>query len=254
MTEAEWLASQNPRSMIRHLIGPDALRVQVADEESNCRASERKLRLFTCACYYRICHLLPDPVARATVQTVEGFADGLVSLADFSAAQRRAFVRCRELEGRWRASRGARRDELRPTHEALGLAAVVIWGSAPSTAYYGSSTALHVLASLTNPGGGKGNVASKRRSVTERVGQCRILRDIFGNPFRPVTVDPAWRTTTAVQLAQGMYDSRDFSAMPILADALQDAGCDNADILDHCRGAGPHVRGCWVVDLVLGKE
>jgi len=88
----------------------------------------------------------------------------------------------------------------------------------------------------------------------ERRGQTDLIRDIFGNPFRPVTFDPAWRTTIAVQLAQGMYDSRDFAAMPILADALQDAGCDNADILDHCRGAGPHVRGCWVVDLVLGKE
>jgi hypothetical protein len=84
--------------------------------------------------------------------------------------------------------------------------------------------------------------------------QLKRLRDIFGNPFRPVTFDPNWRTTTAIQLAQQMYDSRDFSAMPILADALQDAGCDHADILDHCRGPSPHVRGCWVVDLVLGKS
>jgi hypothetical protein len=83
---------------------------------------------------------------------------------------------------------------------------------------------------------------------------CDRFRDIFGNPFRPVTFDPSWRTTTAVAIANHMYDARDFSAMPILADALQDAGCDNDDILDHCRGPGPHVRGCWVVDLVLGKE
>ncbi len=81
-----------------------------------------------------------------------------------------------------------------------------------------------------------------------------FLRDIFGNPFRPVVVDPAWRTSTAVAIAQGMYESRDFSAMPILADAIQDAGCANDDILNHCRGDGPHVRGCWVVDMVLGKS
>jgi hypothetical protein len=81
-----------------------------------------------------------------------------------------------------------------------------------------------------------------------------IIRDIFGNPFRPVTFSPDWRTSTAVALAKGMYESRDFSAMPILADALQDAGCDSDAILDHCRGPGPHVRGCWVVDLVLGKS
>ncbi|MCE9565270.1 MAG: hypothetical protein K8U57_24825 [Planctomycetes bacterium] len=81
---------------------------------------------------------------------------------------------------------------------------------------------------------------------------CRgFLHDIFGNPFRPVSVNPEWRTSTAVAIAQGMYESRDFSAMPILADALQDAGCENDDILAHCRGNSPHVRGCWVVDLVL---
>jgi hypothetical protein len=81
------------------------------------------------------------------------------------------------------------------------------------------------------------------------------FRDIFGNLFHPVSFSASWRTQTAVQLSQSMYDSRDFSAMPILADALQDAGCDNDDILNHCRDAnGIHVRGCWVVDLVLGKE
>ena len=84
--------------------------------------------------------------------------------------------------------------------------------------------------------------------------QCVLLREIFGNPFQPVAFDPAWRTDTAVSLARQMYESREFSAMPILADALQDAGCENSDILNHCRDANAtHVRGCWVVDLLLGK-
>ena len=81
-----------------------------------------------------------------------------------------------------------------------------------------------------------------------------LIHDVFGNPFRPVVFSRAWRTDTAVALAVQMYDSRDFGTMPILADVLQDAGCDSANILDHCREPGPHVRGCWVVDLVLGKE
>jgi hypothetical protein len=76
---------------------------------------------------------------------------------------------------------------------------------------------------------------------------------VIGNPFRPVAFSPDWRTNTVLTLARQMYELREFSAMPILADALQDAGCDSADVLDHCRGDGPHVRGCWVVDLVLGK-
>jgi hypothetical protein len=82
-----------------------------------------------------------------------------------------------------------------------------------------------------------------------------VIHDLFGNPLRRVTFDPAWRTDTAVSLARQMYESRDFFLMPILADALQDAGCEHGDILDHCRDPnGTHVRGCWVVDLVLGKQ
>ncbi|WP_238602719.1 hypothetical protein [Fimbriiglobus ruber] len=81
-----------------------------------------------------------------------------------------------------------------------------------------------------------------------------LARDIFGNPFRPVIFDPAWLTSTGIALARQMYDSHDFSAMPILADALEDAGCCHDQVLSHCRGPGPHVRGCWVVDLLLGKE
>ena len=68
-----------------------------------------------------------------------------------------------------------------------------------------------------------------------------------------VEFEPAWRTSTVLALARQMYDTRDFAAMPILADALQDAGCDSDDILAHCREPGTHVRGCWAVDLVLGK-
>jgi hypothetical protein len=84
-----------------------------------------------------------------------------------------------------------------------------------------------------------------------------LLRDIFGNPFRPIALTPAWLTWhdgLLVSMARRMYDSRDFSDMPVLADALEEAGCDHADILAHCRQPGEHVRGCWVVDAILGKS
>jgi hypothetical protein len=87
-----------------------------------------------------------------------------------------------------------------------------------------------------------------------RMEQANAVRCVLGNPFCEVALDSSWRTSTAVAIARGMYESREFAAMPILADALQDAGCDHAAVLDHCRGPGPHVRGCWVVDLVLGKQ
>jgi hypothetical protein len=88
---------------------------------------------------------------------------------------------------------------------------------------------------------------------TPRFLSVPLLRDVFGNPFAPVAFDPGWRTEAVVGLARGMYETRDFAPMPVLADALESAGCAAADILAHCRGNGPHVRGCWVVDLVLGK-
>ena len=88
----------------------------------------------------------------------------------------------------------------------------------------------------------------------EEKAQCVLARDIFANPFRPLTFQPSWRSATAVSLAQAIYDERAFDRLPILADALEDAGCDNADLLDHLRSPGPHVRGCWALDLILGKK
>ena len=92
----------------------------------------------------------------------------------------------------------------------------------------------------------------------EKQQQCSILRDISGNPFDACPVlAPAWlewNDRCVMKLAQAIYDERAFDRMPILADALEDAGCDDADILAHCRGDGPHVRGCWVVDLLLGNS
>jgi hypothetical protein len=98
------------------------------------------------------------------------------------------------------------------------------------------------------------DVAAHQEWRNELSALSHLFRDIFGNPFRPVSLDPAWLTSTVVLLAKGIYDDRAFDRLPILADALQDAGCDNDDILGHCRGPGPHVRGCWVVDLVLGWQ
>ncbi|OWK42399.1 hypothetical protein FRUB_04477 [Fimbriiglobus ruber] len=80
------------------------------------------------------------------------------------------------------------------------------------------------------------------------------MNDIFGVPFRPISFAPSWQTPAITTLSQQMYDSRNFSLMPILADALQDSGCCDDQVLSHCRGPGPHVRGCWVVDAILGKE
>jgi hypothetical protein len=92
--------------------------------------------------------------------------------------------------------------------------------------------------------------------AAEQAAQCLLLRDIMGNPFCPVTLDPSWlrwNDGCVPKIAQAIYDERRFSDLPILADALEDAGCDNEDLLEHCRRPGEHVRGCWMVDAILGK-
>jgi hypothetical protein len=81
-----------------------------------------------------------------------------------------------------------------------------------------------------------------------------LLRDLFGNPFRPVVADSRWFAGTVVALATALYQERAFDRLPLLADALEEAGCSNPEVLDHCRRSGEHARGCWVLDLLLRKE
>jgi hypothetical protein len=194
------------------------------------KVSDRKLRLFGCAAVRAIWSRLREELP-STVEVAEKYADGAVS----KAALRRA--------------RHAVRDK-RHGLEGADLEASTLWA-----AYWLAEAVATLNAS--------GSVVAELRRLSsdtlplvspDWLETCRSLRDIFISPFRPVVFSPDWRTDTAVTLAQQMYDSREFGAMPILADALQDAGCDNDDILQHCRGDGLHVRGCWVVDLVLGKN
>jgi hypothetical protein len=207
MTEAEWLACDEPLPML------DGLEGEVADG----LVGDRQLRLFVCACSRRLWHLLTDET-RHDVELAECFVDGGASEEELYLA-----YLGEELPGE------------------PAIARCCLWQDAAyGSPYYYLN---HICRSL-----------SDHKREGEEAAQAGLLRDILGNRFRPVTADPSWLTLTVTALASQMYDSRDFSAMPILADALQDAGCDNADILDHCRGSGPHVRGCWVLDLVLGKK
>jgi hypothetical protein len=93
--------------------------------------------------------------------------------------------------------------------------------------------------------------------ATAQAKNCELIRDIFGNPHSSPAIDSAWlgwNDRTILKVSQAIYEERAFDRLPILADALEDAGCNVADIVDHCRGPGPHVRGCWVIDLLLDKE
>jgi hypothetical protein len=130
------------------------------------------------------------------------------------------------------------------------------WPSAGAVSSQAASAAGELL-ELAGPN----REARKRNRVRgrkeEEIAQCAILHDIFGNPFRPVALDPAWLQWdggTVRKIAQAIYDDRAFDRLPVLADALEEAGCADRDLLDHCRSGGEHVRGCWAVDLLLGKQ
>jgi hypothetical protein len=243
MTEAEWLACGDPARLLQFL--------QWHREPS----SDRKARLFACACVRRVRRLLTDARSRRALEACEGYTEGRVTGEALRAAHLEAGAAFAEAQ--W-AAEGDERTT--PARAALHLGVADDFSAAWSADW--SAAAAGVAARevgyeadpQTTGDWEQYNPAYLEGRAAEERAQAVLLRDIFGNPFRSVTFSPSWRTDTAVALARQMYDARDFSAMPILADALQDAGCDSDDVLNHCRGPGPHVRGCWVMDLVLGKE
>lgn len=184
------------------------------------KASDRKLRLFAVACSRRIWSVI-DHLGRAAVEAAENFADGHLGPDELRAAR----LACQGAGGHASWYAAATNPEIAARNAARSAQAGV--------------ASNHILGT----------------EAGELLAQANLVREIIGpQPFRQITVDPRWQTPAVVQLAQTIYDNRAFERIPELADALYEAGCDNDGILAHCRGPGPHVRGCWVLDLVLGKE
>jgi len=184
-------------------------------------ATARKLRLFSAACCRSAWPAISNDDWRNAIETSERFADGQADNQDLLAARRPL------LSASW------------DTSACLVVTAADDEVSAPLLAILVSERVRREY---------KGD----QKEIAVR--QTTLLRDIVGNPFRPVTIDPAWLTTTVVSLAQAIYEQRAFDRLPILADALEDAGCDSSDILTHCQQPGEHVRGCWAVDLMLNQK
>jgi hypothetical protein len=231
MTEEEWLNATDPQPMLEFLRG---------------KTSERKLRLFACACCRRIWDLLNDERSREAVEVAERYADGLAAQA-----------------------------ELR---RAVELAPMPVWpGSGPEIFNWRLVTTT-IAADLTDPRTyvwltAESAVPELTPAVIAAkwseygvgfVGpplQASMLRELIGNPFHPVSFESIWSSSAVIALAQSAYDNRVLPAgtleperIAVLADALEDTGCTDAAILDHLRGPGPHVRGCHVIDALLGKQ
>jgi hypothetical protein len=244
MTEAVWLGDASPNLMM-DFIHTSLYELGDRERERRSRSIKRKERLLGVACCRRIWSLIADDV-RHCVEIAERFADDAATSEDLRAAREKALAKWIP-SGGWDSATKACELICAETADAhFFLKDAVVAAVTPRRAALG-----FVNRGLTNA-----EIATDKALVEAEAAKHReYIRDLFGNPFRKQPkFNKKWRTSTAVALAKQMYESRDFSTMPILADELQDAGCENEEILNHCRQAGEHVRGCWVVDQVLGKE
>ena len=218
MTEAEWVACDDARDLVHRGIPG---------------ATARKLRLFAVACCRCSRQLLLNKDHRRDVDLAERFADGQATEKELSAAYRRVNALARRLPA----------NSEREIHRWAEAVAVANATKLFMRDWYALSAAGDAVWQIRR---------AAHRNIDKQL--LALLRDVF-NPFRPVARAPAWLTSDVLALARGIYDEKAFDRMPILADALQDAGCNNDEVLTHCRDVSlPHVRGCWVVDLVLGKS
>jgi hypothetical protein len=229
MDEREWLDCTDPRPMLEFLQG---------------RTSERKLRLFACACCRSIWHVMTDERCRRAVELSEGCADHRRDEWEILEA--------------WNAIQGAINPALHLTNAGRSWPALTAEATDPRSPAMEVAEDTASCAREAALQAKRGDMAALRE---EETAQSDLLRDIFANPFRIVAVGPNWRTPTVLALADAAYANRTLSSgileadrLAILADALEEAGCTDAYILGHLRGRGPHVRGCFVIDALLDKK
>jgi hypothetical protein len=235
--EGRWQASTDPETMLDVLAAKG-------------KASSRKLRLVAIACCRRLWHLLLDERSRKGVEMLEQSVDGAELPIEFRKILQAAHAAALEVENGFPAAASA----------AEAATALLV---APAASALEFDTVVSVVLEATEAPGEAINSTSwcpKRTEAgrQEHAAQADLLRDIFGNPFRaPVLLETGflhWDDGIVEKLARSIYDQGAFDRLPILADALEEAGFSDIEILEHLRGPGPHVRGCFVLDLLLGKR
>jgi hypothetical protein len=256
MTEGEWQTCTEPRTMIG-----------VWTPMTRRNLTDRKLTLFACACCVRIRSLFPDESCREAVELAERYVDGAADGEKVQAIRE-------QIGAEW----------FDPNYNAVDAEASNIAAEAAYFCTFDAEAARdfrrahdwqyfdnfnNYLACVADLAAESAALAAARKRAKvqktrqricdmERANQAELLRDLFGPlPFRSMSVPVSvlrWNVRIIPKLAQTIYDERAFERLPILADALEDAGFDNAEILAHCRSDSKHVRGCWVLDLILGKK
>jgi hypothetical protein len=232
MTEAEWL---DPEVSFRDLL-----------RSGDGAMGERKTRLFVCACLRQAWLLLEEPCRQA------------VEVAERSADERATEE---EVHHAWRKSWEITLLGVGSPANGVALLALASWPRLTAEdVVVGCNRIVNAVLGEAEYRWATGQLGYEEYQGLEgrlRAAQEALFRDIAGNPFRSHRLDPAWLTANDAlvpRLAGEIYDERRWAELPVLGDALEDAGCDRGDLIDHCHGPGPHTRGCWVLDRLLGKQ
>jgi hypothetical protein len=246
MTEKQWLKCGDPLTALEFIARSD-------------NYNSRKIRLFSCASWHWIARRWKDDRCRAAVEVAERFSDGVATDDELRIARATVERFLDRLRSIWSDRTGH------------NLACAALAATAPD-AFLGAQSCILREADRTERATERHSALQETRGFLnfiagmvdhlkrEMIGedqydfaQIRIIRDLFGNPFRKREIDDNWRSSTVMSVAEGLYEESAFGQLPILADALEESGCSDSDILQHCRASAVHVRGCWVLDLVLGK-
>jgi hypothetical protein len=251
LTEEEWLTEDESYVLLRHLRQHCGL--------SRMHGGRRLLRLYGCGCCRRAEHLFTDERERRVVEVVERAADGRASRRELADAEADAAALLRERDALFRANQSRQGspgwcEEV--TRRMLANAVQAATFNWLSRMVY--TPGMSVAAALSHWAARQKPETQGDVQQEEMRAHAALLRDLFGNPFRaPPTVDPAWgeRNGGLVgKLARSIYDERRFGDLPVLADALEEAGCSDVEILAHARRPGVHARGCWLIDRLRGVE
>jgi hypothetical protein len=243
MTAAEWLVCADPALMLEGLRG---------------KVSARKLRLFACAACRSIWHLLADDRVRCAVQVAERYAQGLASNAELERALHEASAaeassdEPSARDAGWAAWATAQAGDLGEAAGQVCYHAQRAAGWAAATQLFESDPAWAVSLDDRETDAAYYGAYDQAKDALARA-QAALLREIIGNPFMPARLDPCWLSPRVRALAQTIHEEGAFDRLRVLAAAFEEAGCDSAVILDHCRQLAAHVRGCWVLDRVRGE-
>ncbi len=240
LTEHEWLTTSDPTRLLYFLVAGTA--------------SNRKLRLFACACCRQIWHLMPDSTCRRAVEIVEQHPNSFVDMTEQIEA---------ELSHLWGHTYWTEDDDS-PRAVAMGACAAAsgpLGSDAPRDCpeqwWHGWDKKCRIPASIWVTVREVAAVGARNREAVQiatESAQCNLLREIFGNPFQQVTLSPHCRTAEVLAIAEIVYTQRDFARLPELASELRKNGCDSKELLDHLRSDQNHVLGCWALDAVLDRD